>query len=392
MNSSDPQTRINKNSLPLPLARTIASTANKSVWESYQVRGAVISCSKERDPSTAILELLSARTRQSHKTRTGAPFLPSWQGPVWKKEAPGEAESWTGCGGEGAARPGTLLREGLGAPRTAAVRTPPLSPATTASVSPRAPGTAGLTLGARTGDLGGRTNAGPAGPCHRPTHPDRTKNGSSLCFTSGSAPFTAHAIPCGPHAHLFSLGTLEVFSSRWFAVLGPMPPGSAFWLKPAFRPAAAPLVGWAELRAAYFGLRARSRVQLIRSRRQGRRERRGSPVSCRGPRKAHFVPETVVSSRPAAKRKTFERFINRKKITFIWNFQINQVYASKTKFCACFMQKSPLKSEEDLAARKGVIVKTKPAQMVGEKSGKSSEENKQAKTPAGAECVKCLRE
>lgn len=40
-----------------------------------------------------------------HKPSTGAPFLPSWQGPVWRREVPGEAELGTGCGGgSGASR------------------------------------------------------------------------------------------------------------------------------------------------------------------------------------------------------------------------------------------------------------------------------------------------
>lgn len=96
----------------------------------------------------------------SHKTSTGAPIFSPTQSPSQGRRSPGKRSPGPAAA-EGVAPPGTLLREGLGTPRDSAARTPPPSPVTTVSVSPRAAGAAGLTLGTGTGDLGGRTQTRP---------------------------------------------------------------------------------------------------------------------------------------------------------------------------------------------------------------------------------------
>lgn len=140
------------------------------------------------------------------------PFL---AGPPFERgRSPGK-RSRGPAAGEGAAPPrGTLLRAGLGTPRAAAARTPPLSPTATASVSPRAPGAAGLTLGAGTGDLRGRTRTRPRWTLSRTHTPGQNKERkfSLFRFRVGAFHYPPHLR--SPHAHLFSLGTLEVFASR----------------------------------------------------------------------------------------------------------------------------------------------------------------------------------
>ena len=136
------------------------------------------------------------------------------------KRSPGPAA------GDGAARPGALLRAGLGAPRAAAARTPPPSPATTVSVSPRAPRAAGLTLGARTGDLGSRTRTRPCRTLSQTHTPGQNKERKFSLFRFRVGAFHRPRYPPWPlRARLFSLGTWEVFSSRWFGALAHTGPG-----------------------------------------------------------------------------------------------------------------------------------------------------------------------
>lgn len=100
--------------------------------------------------------------------------------------------------------------------------------------------------GGKDGRFGGPdTNQAVLGPVTDP-HTGTEQRTEVHSISLPGRPFSPPTpFPCGPHARLFSLGTLEVFSSRWFADLDSRSPGSALWPKPAlaFRPAAAPPVG-----------------------------------------------------------------------------------------------------------------------------------------------------
>ena len=185
-------------------------TSNESVSGNDQVRVVVISCFKERNAYPAIPELQSTRVGRCHRTITAAPFLYRDAGPA------GGRGPWGSGVRTRASRHPTRGGPGDPAGRSGTDTTP--SPATTASVPPRAPGAAGLTLGAGTGDLGGRTPTRPRrtlSQTHTPGTEQRTEV-PSVSLPGLSFHHHPH-LPRSPHIHLFPLGKWKVFASRWFA-------------------------------------------------------------------------------------------------------------------------------------------------------------------------------
>lgn len=134
---------------------------------------------------------------------------------------PGETESGTGSGGgSGASRHPAPGGPGHPTERSGTDTTPfpgDYSFRLTASL-----GSGRTHPGGRDGRFGGPdTDQAPLDTVTDPHTGDRTKNGSSLSFASGSVLFCHPPTPVSPHAHLFSLGKWEVFASRWFATSRP---------------------------------------------------------------------------------------------------------------------------------------------------------------------------
>lgn len=154
--------------------------------------------------------MLEPGARPPNQNRS--PFLPSPAGDRAGKGVPGEGRpGGSGVGAplrarEGAA-PSAPAPGGRGDPtgRSGADTTP--SPATTASVSPRALRAAGLTLQAGTEDLGGPdTDQAPLDTVTDPHTGDRTKNGSSSVSLPGRA-YPPPPLSLARPPHLFPLGS-----------------------------------------------------------------------------------------------------------------------------------------------------------------------------------------
>lgn len=145
---------------------------------------------------------LCAKSQDQHQS----PFLLSHAESLSAEEVPGETESGTRGGG------------GSGASRHPAPGGPGYPTGLSGTDTTPFPGDYSLRLTASRG--GGRTHPGDRdgrlggpdkdqAPLDTVTDPhtgDRTKNGSSLRFASGSVLFCHLPHPRGPHAHLFSLG------------------------------------------------------------------------------------------------------------------------------------------------------------------------------------------
>lgn len=156
-----------------------------------------MSCSKERGPFTAILELLSARAGPSHKPRTGAPSSPPGRAPFGGGRSRG---SGVGDRLRGRERrlPGPCSGRAWGprGPQRRGHHPFPRRPQPPSHREPR--GRPDSPWGQAREIWGAGHGPGPVGPCHRPTHRDRTKNGSPLYFASGSVLFTTQPSPVAP--------------------------------------------------------------------------------------------------------------------------------------------------------------------------------------------------